>query len=116
MHLSRLKREKGVLDLASAFTQVSDKYSNAVLRVVGPNEAGHFQQMQVLLVKPISQVKGVKFAHKPERFIQVVDLFCLLSFREGFGSSMIEAAACGIPTSASRICGLTDAVIEGQTG
>jgi glycosyltransferase involved in cell wall biosynthesis len=43
-------------------------------------------------------------------------LFCLPSYREGFGSSVIEAAACGVPALVSRIYGLTDAVVEGQTG
>jgi glycosyltransferase involved in cell wall biosynthesis len=48
--------------------------------------------------------------------MQAADLFCLPSYREGFGSSVIEAAACGVPALASRIYGLTDAVVEGQTG
>jgi glycosyltransferase involved in cell wall biosynthesis len=44
------------------------------------------------------------------------DIFCLPSHREGFGSVIIEAAACLVPTIASRIYGITDAVIEEQTG
>jgi glycosyltransferase involved in cell wall biosynthesis len=44
------------------------------------------------------------------------DIFCMPSHREGFGSSVIEAAACGIPAVASRIYGLIDAVEEGVTG
>ena len=48
--------------------------------------------------------------------MQAADIFCLPSYREGFGSSIIEAAACGLPAIASRIYGLTDAVKEGETG
>ena len=48
--------------------------------------------------------------------MQSADLFCLPSYREGFGSSIIEAAACSVPSLASRIYGLTDSVIEGRTG
>lgn len=44
------------------------------------------------------------------------DIFCLPSYREGFGLTLIEAAACGIPAVASRIYGITDAVEEGKTG
>ena len=43
-------------------------------------------------------------------------MFCLPSYREGFGSSAIEAAACGVPAIASRIYGLTDAIDDGVTG
>jgi glycosyltransferase involved in cell wall biosynthesis len=48
--------------------------------------------------------------------MQAADIFCLPSYREGFGSSVIEAASCGLPALVSRIYGLTDAVVEGETG
>jgi glycosyltransferase involved in cell wall biosynthesis len=44
------------------------------------------------------------------------DIFILPSYREGFGSVIIEAAACGIPTIAYKIDGVIDAVVEGRTG
>jgi glycosyltransferase involved in cell wall biosynthesis len=116
LYLGRLNHDKGVLDLASAFAQIANKHPRAELWVVGPDEADYFQQMQVFLGKATSQVKRVDFTPTPEQFMQAANLFCLPSYREGFGSSVIEAAACGVPTLASRIYGLTDAVVEGQTG
>jgi glycosyltransferase involved in cell wall biosynthesis len=116
LYLGRLNRDKGVLDLASAYAQVFGKHPKAELWVVGPDEADYFPQMQVLLGKATKKVKRVDFTPSPERFMQAADLFCLPSYREGFGSSVIEAASCGVPSLASRIYGLTDAVIEGQTG
>ncbi len=44
------------------------------------------------------------------------DIFCLPSYREGFGQVIIEAAACAVPTVASHIYGITDAVEDGKTG
>ena len=44
------------------------------------------------------------------------DVFCLPSYREGFGSVLIEAAAVGLPAVASRIYGITDAVVDRETG
>jgi glycosyltransferase involved in cell wall biosynthesis len=38
------------------------------------------------------------------------------SFREGFGLTLIEAAACGTPSVARRIAGHVDAVVDGVTG
>lgn len=44
------------------------------------------------------------------------DVFCLPSYREGFGLVLIEAGAVGLPVVASRIYGITDAVLDGETG
>ena len=44
------------------------------------------------------------------------DFLVLPSYREGFGMVIIEAAACGIPSVAYRIDGVSDAVREGETG
>ena len=44
------------------------------------------------------------------------DIFCLPSYREGFGMSAIEASACQLPVVCSKIYGLTDAVQENVTG
>lgn len=116
LYLGRLNHDKGVLDLARAFAQVASTNRNAELWVVGPDEAHWFDQMQALLGDAMRQVKRVGFTPEPERFMKAADLFCLPSYREGFGSSVIEAAACGVPALASRIYGLTDAVAEGKTG
>jgi glycosyltransferase involved in cell wall biosynthesis len=116
LYLGRLNRDKGVLDLAIAFAAVAKMQPNAELWVVGPDEASWFGQMQNILIGVSRQVKRVGFTPHPERFMQAADIFCLPSYREGFGSSVIEAAACGLPSLTSRIYGLTDAVVEGQTG
>ena len=116
LFLGRLNRDKGVLDLARAFSKVAGGNSKVELWIVGPDESNIFRQMQYLLGTAVSKVKRVGFTLHPERFMQAADLFCLPSYREGFGSSVIEAAACGVPALVSNIYGLTDAVVEGKTG
>lgn len=116
LFLGRLNKDKGVMDLACAFAEVALIHPYAELWVVGPDEDDWFQKMEKLLFNVSHQVKRVGFTSEPERYMQAADLFCLPSYREGFGSSVIEAAACGVPALVSRIYGLNDAVIEGQTG
>jgi len=116
LYLGRLNHDKGVLDLAKAFSKVASANPKTELWVVGPDEGNWFGQMEKLLENAVIQVKRVDYTPTPERYMQAADLFCLPSYREGFGSSVIEAAACGIPALVSNIYGLTDAVIEGVTG
>ena len=56
------------------------------------------------------------FSTTPESFMSAADFLVLPSYREGFGSAIIEAAACGIPAIGSRIDGIIDAIDEGETG
>ena len=52
----------------------------------------------------------------PERYLAIADILCLPSYREGFGTVVIEAAAMGVPTVGTRINGLKDAIVECETG
>lgn len=116
LFLGRLNFDKGVLDLASAFAQIASRHPNVELWFVGPDEESMFSKIQTLVGIYLSRVRFVGYTNEPERYMQAADLFCLPSYREGFGSSVIEAAACGVPSLTSRIYGLTDAVVEGKTG
>lgn len=114
LFLGRLNRDKGVLDLASAFAALD--HSAAVLLVVGPDEAGLREAMVARLGDAGERVRFVDYTERPEDYMAAADVFCLPSYREGFGMVVIEAAACGVPAIASRIYGVTDAVEEGVTG
>jgi glycosyltransferase involved in cell wall biosynthesis len=116
LYLGRLNKDKGVIDLACAFAEVAEINPQAELWLVGPDEGNCFQEMERMLRRVLPQVRRVGFTNEPERYMQAADLFCLPSYREGFGSAVIEAAACGVPALVSRIYGLSDAVKEGQTG
>lgn len=116
LYLGRLKSDKGIPELASAFLLAAQQCADLHLLLVGPDEAG----MQALVAHTLSivadRVYFVGFTKEPEAFMAAADFFVLPSHREGFGSSVIEAAACGIPTIGSRIYGLTDAIVDGKTG
>lgn len=116
LFVGRLNRDKGVLDLARAFARLSRSNGTVWLAMVGPDEAGVGVQFEELCGEAINRVRRIAYTPAPEHYMAAADIFVLPSYREGFGSVVIEAAACGLPAVASRIYGLTDAVEEGATG
>jgi len=116
LFLGRLNRDKGVIDLAEAFRHLCDSREDAHCMVVGPDEAGMRGQMQQLCRAHRDKLHFVDYSSAPEHYMAAADVFCLPSYREGFGTVIIEAASVGIPAIASRIYGITDAVEDGVTG
>ena len=116
LFLGRLKVDKGVLDLVNAFSDIYNAHPDSVLVVIGPDEEHMHEKMIKKSGSASIAIKFIPFTDKPEEFMTASDLLVLPSYREGFGTVVIEAAACGIPSIVSRIYGLTDAVIEGETG
>jgi glycosyltransferase involved in cell wall biosynthesis len=116
LYLGRLNREKGVLDLANAFAELAKREQSLRLLLVGPDEEGIYSEVKHICASCMEQIVRVGFTKTPDIYMKAADIFCLPSYREGFGSSVIEAAACGVPTVASKIYGLTDAVQDEITG
>ena len=116
LFLGRLNRDKGILDLAAAFADIASRQPDVVLVLVGAEEDVPFARVQEICGKYRDRLRRVSFTPYPERYMATADIFCLPSYREGFGQVIIEAAASGVPTVATRIYGITDAVEDGKTG
>lgn len=116
LFVGRLNREKGVLDLALAFDAIARHHPHVALLFVGAEEDVSFIRIKNSCPLWSERLHYVSFTATPERYMAAADIFCLPSYREGFGTTIIEAAACALPTVASRIYGITDAVSDGRTG
>lgn len=117
LFVGRLKREKGVLDLARAFAAVHARHETARLLIVGPeDEAGLRERISEALGPHLAACTLIDWTDRPEDYLAAADIFCLPSYREGFGSVLVEAGAAALPSIASKIYGIDDAVVDGVTG
>lgn len=116
LFLGRLNRDKGIQDLGRAFAALADSMPNAHLLVVGPDEGGMDDELQKILKRTPGRFHRIGFTTEPEKYMACADILCLPSYREGFGSVIIEGAAMGVPSVVSNIYGLTDAVVNSETG
>lgn len=116
LFVGRLNREKGVLDLALAFNAIARHHPHVAILFVGAEENVTFTQIKNSCPLWAERLHYVNITAAPEHYMVAADIFCLPSYREGFGTTIIEAAACALPTVASRIYGITNAVVDGKTG
>lgn len=118
LFVGRITPEKGVGELLRAYGALKAEGNPAHLVVVGQFDEGggmpgHISAADIA-AQPDTHLVG--YSDCPESYMAVADLLCLPSYREGFGTVVIEAAAIGLPTVGSRVYGLTDAVVDGETG
>lgn len=116
IYLGRWKRDKGVVDLAQAFSRLASICEDAWLFVVGPDEDQLETEIREICRNSISRTRFMGDTDNPECWLAASDVLCLPSYREGFGCTIIEAASVGLPAVGSRIYGITDAIEEGVTG
>lgn len=109
LYIGRMNRDKGVGDLLQAFQILRKTHPSTHLALVGPDEGRLLSDVRDPHIHAIGYTPAV------ERYMSASDILCLPSYREGFGNVLIEAAAVGLPSVASKIYGITDAVVEGET-
>jgi len=114
--LGRINQEKGVIDLVHAFSALAVGYPEAWLLVAGPDEGRLSGQIFAEAGAGLGSLVLVPRVVLAENYLAAADVLVVPSYREGFGTVVLEAAAVGLPAIASRIYGLTDAVLDQVTG
>ena len=116
--VGRVTRDKGIVELTQAFLDLSAKYPNLFLLLVGPFEPDldPLPMSTRATIEKNPRIRSTGFCPEPERYLGTADIFCLPSHREGFGSVVVEAGAMGLPAVATDIIGLQDALEHGRTG
>ena len=116
LFLGRVERDKGVLELADAAAALSSTVPNLHLVIAGPDESGLDNELSRRTAPLGNRFHRFGYVADPERYFNLADIFVLPSYREGFGTSVLEAAACGTPAIISDAYGLKDVVVAEKTG
>jgi glycosyltransferase involved in cell wall biosynthesis len=115
LFVGRIARDKGIYDLIEAFIGISQENPKARLWIIGPDEEGLRAQIEYKFPR-LNGVLWMGSSTTPEVFMAKADVLVLPSYREGFGTVIIEAAACKTPAIAYRIDGVIDALEDGHSG
>ena len=116
--LGRITRDKGIKELVDSFKLLRQEGKKIDLLLVGPFEP-NLDPLPPSVSLEIQQnpfIHWVGFQNRPAVFLAASDVLCLPSYRESFGISVIQAAACGLPSIGTQIRGLSDVIKDGKTG
>ena len=116
--VGRVTFDKGIMDLIQAFTILLGRFRKYDLILLGPieNESNLISEKILNQIKTSKNIHHFDYSDTPEIFYTMGDLFCLPSHREGFGTSVIEAASMGLATVGTNIIGLVDSILNNRTG
>lgn len=112
----RLEEQKGIVYLLKAMKIVLMKYPNAQLEIVGDGSLlEKLKRLSYRLGISNSVIFFGKFADVIP-FYKRMNIFVLPSIYEGFGIVLLEAMAAGIPIVSTNVDGITEVVVNGESG
>lgn len=115
--LGRLNHDKGIGELYEAFDKFVVENPKAKLLLYGKDEENYEEKSK----NYSNIIRDKNFFYPgvtgtPFDALQAGDVFVLPTWREGFGSSVIEAQALALPVITSDAYGVVDASVSGETG
>lgn len=115
--VGRLNRDKGINELLECAHQITITKRNVVFMMIGGlDEVETIDKNLLSWSQTEENIMYVGQVTQVEKYYAAMDIFVLPSYREGFGSVVIEAEAMGVPVIVTDIPGPTDAMINGETG
>jgi glycosyltransferase involved in cell wall biosynthesis len=120
--VGNLKTVKNHLLLLQAFAKVAEKRENVKLLIVGRGsmvESDDTEDDLRLFVNNHRLAQRVLFlGYRTDipMLLDVMDIFCLTSLREGLPLSLMEAMATGLPVIGTNVQGIRDVITPNVTG
>ena len=118
VHFGRVRKYKSIDVVIRAFARVRESLPAARLLIVGdgPERENLIRLALGLGLGSSVDFPGAVSASDLVGILNRAHLFVNASPKEGWGLTVIEANACGLPVVASRRPGLQDSVKDGETG
>lgn len=119
-YCGRITRDKGLNELFAGFRKVVEDKSRKVdtyLMIIGRDDNAETIDPELFAwAKSCPFVKFTGYTTNVPKYYSALDVFTSLSYREGFGLVVIEAAAMGVPGIVSDALGQRDTIEHMKTG
>ncbi|MBR2553949.1 MAG: glycosyltransferase [Aeriscardovia sp.] len=115
--VGRINKDKGITELFRSFKMMQETSKDSYLILVGRDERSDDADNNLnQWADKNDRIIFTGFSDKVEQYMSAMDCYVLPSYREGFGLSVVEAEAMGLPVIVTDIPGPIDAMEEGKTG
>ena len=113
-YVGRINKDKGVDLMIKTFKKHLEKFPLDRLVMIGPIEISknYFSE----LIANNNSILHLDFTFHPNYYYPYFNILLLPSLREGFGSVLIEAGACGVPAISTKIPGPIDFITHMKNG
>jgi glycosyltransferase involved in cell wall biosynthesis len=112
-HLADHKGHKYLIQAAELLKKESPKIK---IIIVGEGPLHMQLQKQVEQIHVEDMVFFLGFREDIPQILCSLDLFVLSSYLEGMGTSILDAMACRLPVVATKVGGIPEVVVDGETG
>jgi len=113
LSVGRFAYQKNLLSLINAFFNLSKKYDNIELNIIGSGS------QKKILTKKIQNIKNIKiigWKKNVKQYFLKSDLFILNSFYEGLPNVLIDAVNYEVPCISTDVSGARDILNNGKGG
>jgi len=116
--IGRIVSDKGINELAEAFSKLYAERQDVRLMLVGPSEDNldPVADKTKEIIKSCKGIEAVGSQKDVRPWLAASDCFVFPSYREGFPNAVIEAGAMGLPSIVTDISGSREIIIEGKNG
>jgi len=114
--IARLSPVKGHVYLIEAMKEVIGEFSDARLFIFGQGKVKYDLVRKAERLKISDKLFFLPSVTHTSEIMQEIDIFVMPSLQEGFGLSILEAQACGIPVIASGVGGIPALIRHDVTG
>ena len=115
--VGRLTRDKGLLELATAFRVLAHTNPRLRMVIVGPEEKREpVPEKSLESLQRDHRVHFTGMLDDAAVAYLAMDILVLPTYREGFPNVILEAGAMELPVVATAVTGCVDAVVDGVTG
>ncbi len=117
-YCGRITRDKGLNELFGAFREIIEvRKRDAYLMIIGAYDNAETIDREIFeWAKGNDRVVFTGFTKEVQQHYSALDTFASLSYREGFGLVVIEAAGMGVPAIVTDCPGQKDTITNGVTG